>query len=336
MAIKLYITNSHTFHSRSDRRTQMMKRRTVVVALGGNAITRKDVPDTIANQFKHTRDSLPPIIKMAKEGYRMVITHGNGPQVGNALLRVEMARKSAPDLPLGVLVADTEGGIGYMIEQSLQNGLHRENVNREVVTLVTQVVVDPEDPSIKDPNKFVGQFYGEKEAKKLADEMGWTIKEDPGRGWRRVVPSPVPLEIINKQVIRELTYSGRIVVAAGGGGIPVCYEKDGKIEGVDAVIDKDRASAVLALDIGAHTLMILTEADGVYLNYGENNQKKLTRITVEDAKNYLEQDQFPPGSMKPKIESAVSFLEGGGKRVIIASIEDGFEALEGRAGTTIV
>jgi len=313
-----------------------MKRRTVVVALGGNAITRKGVPDTIANQFKHTRDSLPPIIRMAKEGYRMVITHGNGPQVGNALLRVEMARKSAPDLPLGVLVADTEGGIGYMIEQSLQNGLHQANVNREVVTLVTQVVVDPEDPSIKDPNKFVGQFYEEEEAKKLAKEMGWTVKEDPGRGWRRVVPSPAPLEIINKNVIKELTYSGRIVIAAGGGGIPVYYRKDGKIDGVDAVIDKDRASAVLAKDIGAHTLLILTDEEYVYLNYGKVDQKRLKRISLEDAERYMKEDQFPPGSMGPKIESAIHFLRGGGKRVIIASVEEGYEALEGKAGTTII
>jgi carbamate kinase len=313
-----------------------MKRRTVVVALGGNAITRKGVPDTIFTQFRHTRDSLPPIIKMAKEGYRMAITHGNGPQVGNALLRVEMARSVAPDLPLGVLVADTEGGIGYMIEQSLQNGLMLNGVQRDVVTMVTQVVVDRDDPSIKDPNKFVGQFYTEVEAKNLARKEGWVVKEDRGRGWRRVVPSPIPRTIINGGIIRELVHSGKIVIAAGGGGIPVYREDDGRWEGVDAVIDKDRASAVLGLDIGAQILLIMTEADGVYLNYDTPDQVKLKNVSLEEIKQYQAQKHFPAGSMGPKIEAAVQFLEGGGKKVIISSVEDGYEALEGRAGTCII
>lgn len=312
-----------------------MKDRTVVVALGGNAITKKGVPDTIANQFKHTRESLPPVIDMARKGYQLVITHGNGPQVGNKLLRVEMARKYAPDLPLGILVADTEGGIGYMIEQSLQNGLRDESIDREVVTIVTQVLVDPADPSIENPNKFVGQFYDEETAKKLSKEMGWKIKEDPGRGWRRVVPSPKPLKIINCSIIRELVYSGRIVIAAGGGGIPIYAMKDGSYEGVDAVIDKDRASAVLGLNIGADTLLILTDTDGAYLNYGKEDQKKIDRMTRDEAKNYLESGQFLKGSMGPKIESAIHFLEGGGDRVIIASIKEGYLALEGKAGTLI-
>ncbi|MDG6224115.1 MAG: carbamate kinase [Candidatus Thermoplasmatota archaeon] len=313
-----------------------MKRKTVVVALGGNAITRKGIPDTIQNQFRHTRESLPPILKMIEEGYRMAITHGNGPQVGNALLRVEMARSVAPDLPLGVLVADTQGGIGYMIEQSLQNGLILKGVERDVVTIATQVEVDRDDPSIKDPNKFVGQFYTEEEALKLRDRLGWTVKEDKGRGWRRVVPSPIPLQIINGQTIRDLVHSGKIVIAAGGGGIPVYRENDGRWEGVDAVIDKDRASAVLGLNIGAQILLILTEADGVYLDYGTPDQRKLRNATLEEAKAYLEQGQFPKGSMGPKIESAIQFLEGGGKKVIISSIKDGFEALEGRAGTSMI
>jgi carbamate kinase len=312
-----------------------MKERTVVVALGGNAITKKGVPDTIANQFKHTRESLPPIIDMARKGYQLVITHGNGPQVGNKLLRVEMARKYAPDLPLGILVADTEGGIGYMIEQSLQNGLMTEGIDREVVTLVTQVLVDPADPSIEKPNKFVGQFYNEETAKKLSAEMGWVIKEDPGRGWRRVVPSPRPLKIINCGIIKELVFSGRIVVAAGGGGIPIYVMEDGRYEGVDAVIDKDRASAVLGLDIGADTLLILTESDGVYLDFGKDDQRKIDRMTVEEARSYLRSGQFPRGSMGPKIESAIHFLDGGGERVIISSIKKGYLALEEKAGTLI-
>ena len=312
-----------------------LKRRTVVVALGGNAITKKGIPDTIANQFKHTRESLPPIIKMAKKGYKLVITHGNGPQVGNALLRVEMARGKAPDLPLGVLVADSEGGIGYMIEQSLQNGLLQEGVSRGVVTIVTQVLVDSEDPSIAEPNKFVGQFYSKRQALRLIDEMGWVVKHDKGRGWRRVVPSPRPLEIINSHVIRDLVNSGIIVIASGGGGIPVFREASGNLEGVDAVIDKDRASAVLGLDIGAHTLLILTGSAGVYLNYTSPDQERIGRMSVEEAEDLLEQGQFPRGSMGPKIESAITFIRGGGKKVIISSVAEGYLALEGRAGTTI-
>ncbi len=313
-----------------------LKNRSVVVALGGNAITRPGVPDTIAAQFRHTRESLPPIIKMAEEGYRLVVTHGNGPQVGNALLRVENSLKVAPDLPLGVLVADTEGGIGYMIEQSLQNGLTLKGMKRDVATIVTQVVVDRDDPSVEDPNKFVGQFYDREEALKLSKERGWVVKEDKGRGWRRVVPSPMPRKIINSRIIRELVSSGVIVIAAGGGGIPVFYEEDGRLEGMDAVIDKDRASAVLGLDIGAHTLLILTETDGVYVNFRKKDQRKLDRLTVEEAKELHAQGEFPPGSMGPKIEAAIAFLEGGGKKVIISSIKDGYLALEGQAGTTII
>ncbi|MFW3146127.1 MAG: carbamate kinase [Thermoplasmatota archaeon] len=313
-----------------------LKRRAVVVALGGNAITRPGIPDTIANQFRHTRESLPPIIKMAKEGFKLVITHGNGPQVGNALLRVEMARGVAPDLPLGVLVADTEGGIGYMIEQSLQNGLKNEGIEREVATIVTQTLVDKNDPSVRDPNKFVGQFYTEEQARKLREEMGWEVREDKGRGWRRVVPSPMPLGIVNSRIIKELVSSGVIVIAAGGGGSPVYYEDDGRLEGMDAVVDKDRASAVLGLEIGAHTLLILTEADGVYLDFKTPDQRKISRMSLEEAKHYLDQGQFPKGSMGPKIGAAISFLEGGGKKVIISSVEKGYLALEGMAGTTII
>ncbi len=308
----------------------------MVVALGGNAITRKGITDTIANQFKHTRESLPPIIRMAAEGYKMVITHGNGPQVGNALLRVEMARGVAPDIPLGVLVADTEGGIGYMIEQSLLNGLKKEGIERDVATLVTQTVVDRDDPSVKDPNKYVGQFYEEEKAKELAEKNGWIVKEDKGRGWRRVVPSPIPKKIVNSRVIRKLVNDGTIVVAAGGGGSPVYYEDDGRLEGMDAVIDKDRASAVLGNEIGAHTLMILTDTDGVYLDFGKKEQRKLSRLSKEDAERFLQEGQFPKGSMGPKIEAAIQFLEGGGKKVIISSIEDGHLAMEGEAGTTII
>ncbi|MFO8051421.1 MAG: carbamate kinase [Thermoplasmatota archaeon] len=313
-----------------------MKRRSVVVALGGNAISRPGVPDTIANQFKHTRESLPPIIKMAKEGYKMVITHGNGPQVGNALLRVELSRGKAPELPLGVLVADTQGGIGYMIEQSLQNGLIKAGVDRNVVTLVTQTLVDKDDPSIRDPRKFVGQFYTREQANRMSRECGWVVKEDPGRGWRRVVPSPTPIKVLNSRSVEKLVGQGHIVIAAGGGGAPVYLEDDGTLEGMDAVIDKDRASAVLGNEIAAHTLLILTAVDGVYLNFGSPDQKKLRSLSIEGAKEYIDEGQFPKGSMRPKIEAAINFLKGGGKKVIVSSIEEGYLALEGKAGTTII
>jgi carbamate kinase len=312
-----------------------LKNRCIVIALGGNAITRPGIPDTIANQFKHTRESLPPIIKMAREGYRMVITHGNGPQVGNALLRVEIARDKAPELPLGVLVADTEGGIGYMIEQSLENGLMKEMIERDVVTIVTQTLVDKNDPSVKDPRKFVGQFIEEEDAKTLSRDMGWVIKKDKGRGWRRVVPSPKPIKIVNSKIIKTLVDMGVIVISAGGGGAPVYYEDDGSLEGMDAVVDKDRASAVLGLEIGADTLMIMTHEDGVYINYGKEDQKLLDKLSNDEAKELLEAGHFPKGSMGPKIESAIQFLEGGGKKVIISSVGNGFDALEGKAGTTI-
>ena len=313
-----------------------LKNLCIVIALGGNAISRPGVPDTIANQFKHTRESLPPIIKMAEEGFKMVITHGNGPQVGNALLRVELTRGKAPDLPLGVLVADTQGRIGYMIEQSLQNGLKKAGVLRDVVTLVTQTLVDKNDPSIMDPKKYVGQFYTKEQAVKMSKECGWTVKKDPGRGWRRVVPSPMPLRVLNSGSIKHLVSQGHIVIAAGGGGAPVFFEEDGTLEGMDAVIDKDRASAVLGNEIGAHTLLILTEADGVYLNFGRSDQRKLRTLSVQEAKDHLEKGQFPTGSMRPKIEAAVRFLEGGGKKVMISSIEEGYLALDGKAGTTII
>lgn len=312
------------------------KKHKAVIALGGNAITKKGVPDTIANQFAHTRQSLSGIIPLIKNGYNIVITHGNGPQVGNALLRVEMAYGTAPDLPLGICVADTEGGMGYMIEQSLQNRLRAEKIKRDVVTIVTQVIVDRDDPSMKDPDKYVGQFYDYKTARKYVKERGWQIKKDSDRGWRRVVPSPIPLRIVEDKQIKTLVDNGTIVIAAGGGGIPIYIEENGDYEGVDAVIDKDRASAVLANAIDAELLLILTSVDKVALNFGKLDQKFLGEVKYSEMKKYLQQGHFPPGSMGPKVGAALMFLEQGGKKVIITSIEKAFEAVDGAAGTTII
>jgi carbamate kinase len=315
----------------------MHKKKTAVVALGGNAITKKGEEDTVARQFANTRESLEGIVHLIKDGYNLAITHGNGPQVGNAILRVELARGRAPILPLGVCVADTEGGMGYMIEQSLENRLKKEKIKRDVATIVTQVIVDKDDPSISHPTKFIGQFYTKEEAKRLAKENGWVVKEDRGKMWRRVVPSPIPLEIVEKKTIKTLVQNGVIVIAAGGGGIPVYVENDGKFEGVDAVIDKDRASAILARDIGAELLLILTEVEKVALNFGTLLQIDLNKLTVEEAKKYLREGHFPPGSMGPKIEAAIQFLESGGKEVIITSIPKAYDSVKKKnAGTRIV
>jgi carbamate kinase len=314
-----------------------MRKKTAVVALGGNAITKKGEEDTIARQFANTRESLRGIVELIRDGYNLAITHGNGPQVGNAILRVELARGKAPILPLGICVADTEGGMGYMIEQSLQNRLKKERIKRDVVTMVTQAIVDKDDPSIKEPTKFIGQFYNRQEAKRLTKERGWVMKEDRPKTWRRVVPSPIPLEIVEKKTVKNLVEKGVIVIAAGGGGIPVYVEKNGALEGVDAVIDKDRASAILARDIGAELLLILTEVQKVVLDFGTVFQKDLDKMTVEEAKKYMKEGHFPPGSMGPKIEAAIQFLESRGKEVIITSIPKAYDAVKkGTAGTRIV
>jgi carbamate kinase len=307
-----------------------------VVALGGNAISNPNEPDNIANQFRHTRDALAGVAGLVERGYRVAVTHGNGPQVGNALLRVELSKDQTPMLPLGIIVADTEGGMGYMIEQCLQNIMLRRNIQRDVVTIVSQVVVDPKDPALQNPTKFIGQFYPEAEAQRLAATEGWTVKPYGERGWRRVVGSPQPLQILNGSRIKDLIAAGCIVIAAGGGGIPVYRKADGWLEGVDAVIDKDRASAILARDIGAQELFILTEAEFVALNYGKPAQQNLSRATLSQIEGYFRDGHFPPGSMGPKIEAAMNFLRSGGKRVIISALSKFMESLDGTSGTTIV
>ncbi|RME26095.1 MAG: carbamate kinase, partial [Candidatus Zixiibacteriota bacterium] len=265
-----------------------------------------------------------------------VVTHGNGPQVGNALLRVELARDKAPVLPLGVLVADTEGGMGYMIEQSLQNRLRAEGINRPVITIITQMLVDRDDPAIANPTKFVGQWYSEEEARKLMAERDWQMKPDSTRGWRRVVASPTPRKAIEAPTIKKLVAEGNIVIAAGGGGIPVYLDEKNNLEGLDAVIDKDLASAVLADEIGADSLLILTSVDQVMLNFGTPQEQALSRCTLSEIKQYQDEGHFPPGSMGPKIQAAIHFLEHGGQSVAITSFANARKALRGEAGTTIV
>lgn len=310
--------------------------KTAVIALGGNAITREFEEGDIYQQFANTRRALMGVADLIERGYRLAITHGNGPQVGHALIRVEETRRLVPPIPLGVIVADLEGGMGYMIEQSLMNKLLLRGIRREVVTLLAQVIVDHDDPSMQQPSKFVGPFYRQEEVAELREKRGYTIREDPGRGFRRVVPSPRPLGVVQAPAIRRLVEEGTIVITVGGGGIPVCREADGRLEGIDAVIDKDLASAVLAREIGATELYILTAVDRVALNYNRPGQQFLDRLTVREAKEYLAAGQFPRGSMGPKIEAAVQFIEQGGTKAIITSVERMTEALEGQTGTAIV
>jgi len=314
----------------------MTGHKTAVIALGGNAITQPDVEDTIANQFANTRASLDGVVQLAREGYNLVMSHGNGPQVGNAILRVELARGKAPILPLGVCVADTEGGIGYMIEQSLQNRLRAEGIDRPVVTIITQMLVRPDDPAVHNPTKFVGQFYSEKEARSFIADRGWQVGKDGNRGWRRVVPSPTPYHTVEVDTIRTLVSGGTIVIAGGGGGIPVYIDEKGNYEGMDAVIDKDLASAVIAAEIGAEILCILTSVDRVAVNFGRPDQKNLEKVTLSEIKKHQAEGHFPPGSMGPKIDAAVRFLENGGEMVTITSFNNAGKAVLGEAGTRIV
>jgi len=307
-----------------------------VVALGGNSITREFEEGNIAQQFENTRRSLLGVLHMIKKGYRLAITHGNGPQVGNNLIRVEESRHLVPPLPLGVIVADLQGGMGYMIQQTLQNKLHFAGIKREVSTILTQVIVDKDDPSILEPAKFVGPYIKETEIDEVTQKRGWIIKEDPGRGYRRVVPSPVPIEIVEKETIKHLVENGTILICSGGGGIPVYVKKDGTYEGVDAVIDKDLAAAILARNLKAEELYILTAVEKVALNFRKPDEIQLDKMTVQEAKQYLEDGQFPKGSMGPKIQAAINFIEEGGKEVVISSIEKMTDAVEGKTGTKIV
>ena len=308
----------------------------IVVALGGNALVQEGEKGTIQEQFANIRKSITGIVQCIKKGFDVVITHGNGPQVGNMLLRTELSRDKVPELSLGICVADTEGEIGYMIQQTMVNNLQREQIKKCAVTILTQVIVDKDDNAFRNPTKPVGPFFTAEEAGEIINEKGWAMVEDSHRGYRRVVASPRPLEIVEKESVKRLLESGEVVIAAGGGGIPVIVEEGGSLEGVDAVVDKDLASSVLALDIKADYLIMLTGVENVCLNYGESDQKPLETITIEEAERYMAEGHFPPGSMGPKIQAAVNFLKGGGESVFITAIDKVSEAITGKTGTRIV
>ena len=306
---------------------------TIVIALGGNALQPENEAGTIAQQFAHTRESMTAVIALALEGWKIAIVHGNGPQIGDELERNEMARGRMPPLPLGVLVAGTAGWIGYMIQQSLQNALERAGSSRSVVTVVSQIEVDPAEANAE-PTKPIGRVMDEQSAKALAAELGWTVKP-AGSGWRRVVPSPTPLRIVECAQIRKLVDEGTIVIAAGGGGTPVYRDPALGIEGVDAVIDKDRAAAVLGRDLGARSLLILTNVDGAYRAFGTAQQERIAALAVSEAEALLAKGEFGSGSMGPKIEAALTFVRNGGSAAYIARLDQGLEAVQGKAGTAI-
>ena len=310
-------------------------RRSVVVAIGGNALSPSGESASIHNQFRHTRESLASIVNLAREGWNIAVVHGNGPQVGDALLRNESARSEVEQLPLGVLVAATAGWIGYMIQQSLQNALETAGNRRRVVTLITQARVEPDDPSLTEPTKFIGRALQPDVAEELRAE-GIRIEVDPRGNLRRRVPSPIPVEIVEADMVRELVARGDIVIAAGGGGIPAYRDPVLGLEGVDAVVDKDRAAAILGREIGASILLILTDVDGVYLEWGTDRARRLARLTVAEARDLVSSGALGAGSMRPKVEAALHFVEAGGDRAIIAALEDGPAALAGEAGTTIL
>ena len=297
-----------------------MNKKIAVVALGGNALLRGNEIGTIQQQEKNTYDTFIHLLKLLKNDYELVITHGNGPQVGNIMLRNEAGFREykIPQMPLDICVADSQGGIGYMIERQIKNILQEHKIKKNVVTIVTQVLVDKNDPAFIEPTKPVGRFYLKEEAELLARAGGLIFKEDPRkRGWRRVVPSPDPIEILNKKIIRDLVKRGNIVIAAGGGGVPV-YRNDKKnLVGVEAVIDKDLASSLLASEIHADAFFILTDVPNVFLNFHKPNQIKLEKITSQEAEKYLEAGEFADGSMGPKILAAIQFIKNGGKETII-------------------
>ncbi len=308
---------------------------TIVVALGGNALMPPGERGDIHEQFAHTRESLGPIVSLATAGWRIAIVHGNGPQIGDELQRNELARAELPPLPLGVLVAATAGWIGYMIQQSLENALGRAGVKRDVVTLVTQVLVDAEDPATHEPIKPIGRTMSEAAAHALEAEVGWAVGPASG-GWRRLVPSPRPISIVEGGSIRRLLEHGTIVIAAGGGGTPVRHDPFLGLEGVDAVIDKDRAAQVLASDLGAEVLLVLTNVEGVYRHYGAAEQELLRRLTPEEASRLLAAGELGQGSMAPKVGAAIDFVRGGpGRRAHIARLDRGLAAVRGEAGTLI-
>jgi carbamate kinase len=312
----------------------MMKNKIIVVALGGNAILQANEKGTYQEQVNNVKKAIAEIVKLIKEGYKVVLTHGNGPQVGNLYIQNSLAGEAVPPMPLDACSAKSQGLIGYFIQQVMENELVRNNIDLPVVSLITQVLVGTDDPAFKNPTKPIGPFHDQKEAKLLMQKTSFVIKEDSNRRWRRVVPSPIPIGIIEKEVIKKNIDNGYIIIAAGGGGIPV-IKKDNEIVGVEAVIDKDLTACRLAIDINANILLILTDVEKIALNYNTSKQKWIDAIDVDEAKKYLAEGHFKEGSMKPKIEAGIKFVENYGEKSIIGALFSATSAIEGKSGTTI-
>lgn len=306
----------------------------LVIALGGNAILQSKQEATYDNQLENVRKSTEQIAKIIANGHRVIVTHGNGPQVGNILRQNELAKEVVPPLPLDVCNAESQGFIGYMLDQMLKNSLNELNISQQVVSMLTQTEIDENDPAFQNPTKPIGKFYTEEKAKRLAVEKDWIVKEDAGRGWRRVVASPKPQSILCSDIVKSLSENNIIVIASGGGGIPVIKDDRGMYKGIEAVIEKDSSACKLALEVNASTLMILTDVANVFINYGKEDQRALTSVTAEQMKQYVAEGQFSPGSMQPKVEAAIRFAEQGGK-AIICSLDKADLALEGQAGTVV-
>lgn len=314
---------------------------TAVVAMGGHAFIQPGETGTYEDHARNARMICAEVITLVERGYNLVLTHGNGPQVGELLQRMEATRDLGPPLPLDVLVAQTEGSLGYLLQRALLNEMRPRQIERFVVTMITQVLVDPGDPAFGRPSKPVGPFFSQQEAESCRDLFGWVIGEDIGRGWRRRVPSPRPQRIIQRDTIREAAEAGNIVIAAGGGGIPVAMSSDPATEedyvGIEAVIDKDLTSGVLASDVDADLLVVLTAVDGVYLDFGTDRQRRLGAVTMAECKAYIDDEQFPMGSMGPKVAAIYEFLsKKKGRRGLITDAANLRAALDGLAGTHFI
>ena len=313
--------------------TQSMK--SMLIAVGGNSLIRAGEKGTVSEQWANARRTATAIVELIRSGFRIVVTHGNGPQVGAQLLRSERTSDQVPGQTLDVCGAASQGEIGYLLAQSLCDELSMAGFTVPIASLVTQTVVRIDDPAMQDPTKPIGPFYTRAEAEERQRQLGWHIVEDAARGYRRVVPSPEPIEIVELEVVRSLIDRGVLVVACGGGGIPV-VRSGAELKGIEAVIDKDRASALLASELGVDVFAISTDVDAVYLDYKKTLQRPLRNVTASELEEYLRAGHFPPGNMGPKVESALRFLHNGGKEVIITSYEYLIEALAGRAGTRVV
>jgi carbamate kinase len=313
-----------------------VKRRLALIAFGGNALLPENQRGVQEEQMNNAEKAAQLMVHIVRKGYELIIVHGNGPQVGNLLIQMEEAVTKIPPYTLDLCNAMTEGSMGFMLERAITNELRRDSIDKEVITLVSQVLVDRNDPAFDNPTKPVGPFFTKYRAQQLAREKKWTMVEDAGRGYRKVVPSPKPIDVVAKWIIRDLVLAGRIVVAAGGGGIPVIINSRGLFEGIEAVIDKDFAASLIAREVKVDLFIILTGVERVCLNFGKPDQQEIPVMTVDEAQKYLEEGQFPPGSMGPKIQAAIDYIRAGGREVLITKASHLKAALLKRSGTRII